>query len=87
MRPDAKGCESRPGRIRTSDQGIMSQRVNPAKNALSQEGAALGAAVVHDNAPIDPDLQSIIERWPDLPDATKAEILAMVQGSDESRST
>jgi hypothetical protein len=36
------------------------------------------AAVEHENARIDPDLQAIIERWPDLPDAVKASIVAMV---------
>ncbi len=33
---------------------------------------------VHEDAPVDADLQVIIERWPDLPDAVKAEMLAMV---------
>jgi len=28
---------------------------------------------------IDPDLLVIIERWPDLPDALKAGIVAMIQ--------
>ena len=60
---------------------------NPAKNALSQQRAALGAAVVHSKAPIDPDLQSIIERWSDLSDAVKAGILAMVKSPDEGRLT
>ena len=59
----------------------MIQRVtpeNPRENAHSQDGAAPGAAVGIENAPIDPDLRAIIERWADLPDAMKAGIMAMV---------
>ena len=56
--------------------------VNPEENAHSPEGAAPGAAVGAENSPIDPDLQSIIERWTKLPDAIKAGMLAMVQASD-----
>ena len=65
----------------------MIQRVTPEnrrKNAHSQEGAAPGAAAVHENAPIDPDLQAVIKRWPDLPDAVKAGIAAMVNAQSSS---
>ena len=60
----------------------MIQRValeNPEKNAHSQASAAQGAAVDSQNEPIDTDLLVIIERWPDLPDALKAGIVAMIQ--------
>ncbi len=30
--------------------------------------------------PIDPNLRDVIQRWPNLPEATRAGILAMVQG-------
>ncbi len=46
----------------------MIQRVsaeNPEENVHSREGAARGAAVGAENAPVDPDLQAIIKRWPD----------------------
>jgi hypothetical protein len=46
-------------------------------SALSKTGAAESGAIVPENAPIDPDLQAIIERWPDLPPAVKASIAAM----------
>ena len=52
---------------------------NTEQNAHSQQGAAQGAAVGAENASIDPGLQTIVERWPGLPDALKAGILAMVQ--------
>ena len=52
--------------------------INPEENAHSREGAA----VVAENTPIDPDLQSIIERWSKLPEAIKAAMLAMVHSAD-----
>ena len=42
----------------------------------------LGAAVGAQNAPVDPELQAIIERWPDLTDAVKAGILEMVRDAN-----
>jgi hypothetical protein len=51
------------------------------KNADSRESAARGAAVGAANAHIDPDLQAVIERWPDLPDAVKSGIVAMVRAA------
>ena len=62
----------------------MIQRVNPEnpeKNAHSENCAAAGAAVDSENGPIDADLQAIIERWTDLPDAVKAGIVAMVRAA------
>ena len=53
----------------------------PEKNAHSENRAAAGAAVEPDNAPIDADLQAIIERWADLPEAVKAGIVAMVRAA------
>ena len=49
--------------------------------AVSEIGGAESGAVDADCSPIDPDLQSIIERWHDLPEAIKAGILAMVQAT------
>ena len=55
--------------------------LNPEGKANSEKCAAPGAAVQIDNSTLDPDLQTIIDRWPALPDAVKAGILAMVQAS------
>ena len=52
-------------------------------SALSEMGAAESGAIVAENAPVDPDLQAIIERWPDLPEAMKADIVAMVKAAGE----
>ena len=65
----------------------MIQRVtpeNPEENTHSLEGAARGAAVGAENAPIDPDLQAIINRWSDLPEAVKASILSMAKESSRT---
>ena len=76
---------SRPGRTRTRDKGIMSQQVtpvNPRENGTFSNCAAPGAAVELENVPIDPDLQAIIARWSELPEALKAGIMAMVRVTD-----
>ena len=67
--------------LNMADPESVAIRVFAEKNAHSGESAALGAAVSAENAPIDPELRSIIERWPDLPDAVKAGILAMVRAA------
>jgi hypothetical protein len=54
---------------------------NPEENSDSKSIAAPGAASGIGNTPIDVDLQAIIERWPDLPDAVKAGIAAMVRAA------
>ncbi len=61
-----------------TDPESVAIRVFAEKNAHPGEIAALGAAVGAGNAPIDADLQVILERWPDLPDSVKADILAML---------
>ncbi len=55
--------------------------LNPEGKANSEKCAAAGAAVELDNSTLDPDLQTIIDRWPALPDAIKAGIIAMVRAS------
>jgi hypothetical protein len=44
-------------------------------------GAAVGAAANAETAAIDPALQAVIQAWPDLPEAIRAGILAMVQAA------
>jgi hypothetical protein len=47
----------------------------PAKTALSDEGGAKAGAL----ATTDPNLASLIEAWPKLPEAIRAGILAMIR--------
>ena len=70
---------------RTPDTRVMiplTTRKYPGKPAHSDNCAAAGAAVETAAAALDPDLQSVIEQWPDLPPAVKAGIVAMVRASD-----
>jgi hypothetical protein len=49
----------------------------------SGAGAAKSDASDRKNAATDPDLQSVVDAWPTLPDAVKAGILAMVRASSD----
>jgi hypothetical protein len=44
--------------------------------------AAPGAALAPDSGPIDPGLAEVIDAWPGLPEAVRANILAMVRAVD-----
>ena len=44
---------------------------------LPSAARAAGPDLGQGQGPIDADLQVILERWPDLPDSVKADILAM----------
>ena len=83
--PDgASHRQSAPSWTRTKNLLIKSQLQtceNPGKPAHSDNCAAAGAAVETVAATLDPDLQSVIEQWPDLPPAVKAGIVAMVRAS------
>ena len=54
------------------------------KTSDSQSGGAKCGALGAENAQTDLDLHVIIRRWPDLPEATKAGILAMVNANDDA---
>ena len=58
-----------------------SQAENAGDYAHSADSAAPGAAVDPANAPTDPDLRLIVERWDDLPEPIKAGILAMIRAA------
>lgn len=50
----------------------------PGKIGVSNSGGAECGAVADQIDPIDPELQLIIDAWPDLPVAVRAGITAMV---------
>jgi len=54
---------------------------NPPESGGAESGAVSGG-LVH----IDPDLAHLINAWPDLPDAIKEAILAMVKAACPDRS-
>ena len=43
--------------------------------------AAISGASGDDSAPLDPDLALVIERWPDLSEAVRTALLALVQAT------
>ena len=59
---------------------------NPGENVISPSGAAGGAAVVRENALLDPDLAAIFEAWAELPESVKDAVLEMVRGYSSSGS-
>lgn len=46
---------------------------------ISQTGGARSGALEAISAPIDPDLQRLLDAWPTLPDPIKVGIIAMVR--------
>ena len=67
--------------MHVADPESVAIRIFAGKNAHSQSSAAPGAAAGAEIAAIDPELRAIIERWPDLPDSVKAEMLATVRAA------
>ena len=66
----------------TSNQATTTE--NAEEYADSQSRAAPGAAVSAETAPLDPELQLVIEAWDSLAEATKVGILAMVRAAEET---
>jgi hypothetical protein len=85
VRADAVACKSSRSGSRTRT-GVTSHRILnqdgsceiAGKYAVSQERAARGAAPNAEDAPPDSDLALVTERWPTLPSAIKAAILALI---------
>lgn len=53
----------------------------PANSSGKTELGDVGGAVSAENGPLEPDLATIIEAWPRLPESIKADISAMVGGA------
>jgi len=62
--------------------GIELPPQNTEKTQLEAQGGAESGAVGAREAPLDPDLQLIVDRWEDLPQPIKAGILAMVRAAE-----
>ena len=57
----------------------------PEKTVVSHSGGAESGAVVDEIEPIEPDLQLIIEAWPQLPDDLRKAILAIVEAAKSAQ--
>jgi len=73
--------ERGPSRIRTGDGGFairLHNSENAANQGVSEEAAAVVALRVA-QLPADPDLASVVEAWPELPEHIRAAVLALIQ--------
>jgi len=67
----------------TDPDGIRTTLEKPRKQAESGRGGAESGAPGGKNAPADPDLALIVDRWASLPAAVRAGIVAMVKATQE----
>ena len=74
----------KPGfRVRTVDDTGLEHTTNSSgKTPFSESGGAESGAVGAENGPIDADLRSVINAWPDLPEAVKAAVSRLVETAD-----
>jgi hypothetical protein len=61
--------------------GIRTPPENPGKTAFSEKGGADSGAVTLSNFSNDSDLALIINAWPNLPEAIRAGILAIIRAA------
>ena len=71
-------------KIKIGDTGLEPGRKTPEKTRIPESSGAESGAVGGEIVPIDPDLQRIIEAWPRLTDAARADILAMVNAANRT---
>jgi hypothetical protein len=68
---------SRADSARSGEGGIRTPVEKPAKTPLfTEEGAKSGALAI-----IDPELATVVDAWPTLPEAVRAGMLAMVRAT------
>jgi len=88
LRHDAVQCTHREVEM-VCDTGLEPKHVTTCGDKDSQnpspEGGAESGAVSPISGPIDPDLQRVIDAWPNLPEAAKAGIIAMVKASGQGK--
>ena len=70
--------------LSVGDTGLEHTVNSPQKTALSEKGAAESGAVGVRNEPIDSDLELIIEVWPTLSEASKAEVITIFKAVERS---
>jgi hypothetical protein len=58
--------------------GIRTPREIPEETALSNQGGAESGAVTSEIRPIDSNLAHVVSAWPDLPEAIRRAVLALV---------
>ena len=70
---------------KVAEEGLERPAETPGNSGNSKTGDAESDANAARNAPADPDLQSIIDAWPNLTDEQKAAILVIIDKSVTSQ--
>jgi hypothetical protein len=65
----------------SGEDGIRTPREISEKTVGPSESGARSGALAMQSGPIDPDLASVIDAWPTLPEAIRAGILAMIRAA------
>ena len=63
---------------KVEDRGLEPVRYSPGETAVSPQGGAQCGAVDAENSPLDPQLQLLIERWPNLSKAVQQQIVLLL---------
>jgi hypothetical protein len=63
------------------DEGIEHPPLAPSKTPILETPSAKNGAPKDENTPLDPDLALIQNRWPQLPEAVRSAILAIVRST------
>ena len=63
--------------------GNRTNAENAGNIAIPDQSGAESGSVGAPNAPLDPNLELVIDRWPALSEAVKADIVALVQRASE----
>ena len=81
LQGDASGCDHLwDGRIPPA--GIEQKPFSSGRVEVSETAGAKSGAVDRENAPITPDLETVIEAWPTLPPAIREAVLAMLRAAE-----
>ena len=69
---------------RIPPRGVEQAAKTAGKKPVCESGGAESGAESAENTSISPDLQKLIDAWPNLPKAVKAGIVAMVNAAKEA---
>ncbi len=65
------------------DEGLEPPAYSPHETTIPNQGGAEPGAHCEPSGIIDPNLQTIVDAWAELPGETKADILAMIHAVDQ----
>ena len=59
--------------------GLEPPSNSPGNTGIPQAGGAESGALAAPKPPSDPDLRAVVEAWPELPDAVRVAVVALVK--------